>query len=79
MIVSMLKSEMGFTYKELLYDISYQNLILLSSAIPSYDFDSKYKGKNKRGHGRGGAQMSPTPQKGNAGGLKGLFATLKGE
>jgi hypothetical protein len=70
MIVGMLKSEMGFTYNQLLYDISFQNLILLSSAIPSYDFDrgkSKNKGNNKTSHQR------------NAGGLKGLFATLQGK
>jgi hypothetical protein len=46
MIVGLLKSEMGFTYDQLLYKISFQNLILLSSAVPSYDFESKKKGRS---------------------------------
>lgn len=78
MIMSMLKSEMGFTYEDVMYRISFQNLILLSSAIPSYDFDNKGKGKGSRGK-IGRNQFPQAVQRGNAGGLKGLFATLKGE
>lgn len=47
----MLKSEMGFTYRELVYGMSYQNLIMLSSAIPSYKSPDKgKKGRNGRHH-----------------------------
>lgn len=74
----MLKSEMGFTYEDLMYRMSFQNLILLSSAIPSYDFDSKERGKTPRGK-MGRNSLPQFGQRGNAGGLKGLFATLKGE
>ncbi len=48
MVGGMLKSYPNFTLEELLFELSYQNLVLYSSIIPSYDFDKKgKKGKGK--------------------------------
>lgn len=36
MIISLLKAELGFTYKEIMYDISVVNLMAMMRAIPPY-------------------------------------------
>ena len=56
------------TLDYVLYELSYANLIMYSSVIPSYKSDKGKKGKFSSG----------SSSKGNAGGLKGLFSTLKG-
>jgi hypothetical protein len=50
MVGGMMKSYPNFTPEYLLFEMSYQNLILYSSIIPSYDFDKN--GKKKRNHER---------------------------
>lgn len=55
MIVGVLKSDLNFTFDTVLHDLSYQNLVLLSSAIPSYDFDSK---KRDRAPGNRGSEST---------------------
>lgn len=65
MIAGLLKSEMGFTLRQLLYEVSYQNLILLGAAVPSYDFDKKKETFNRPGsklHG-GGERTKVTTDK----------------
>ncbi len=47
MVGGMLKSYPNFTPEALLYELSYQNLVLYSSILPSYDPDRK--GKKGRG------------------------------
>ena len=56
------------TLDYVLYELSYENLLLYSSVIPSYIPDKDKKKKINPG----------TPTGGNAGGVKGLFSTLKG-
>jgi hypothetical protein len=39
---------MGFTYYNVLHDISYQNLLMLCQCVPDYDFGKNNKVKNNR-------------------------------
>lgn len=47
MIAGMLKSEMNMTMDYILYDLSYENLIMLSSSIPSFSGSGKNKEEEK--------------------------------
>lgn len=80
MIYSLMRSELGLTWEDILYNISYQNLIMLSKCTPNYSFDKKEKeGLDKYKTTKSIKELMPeVGEKGNVGSLQNLFKILKG-
>lgn len=71
-----MRSELGLTWDNILYDISYQNLIMLSKCTPNYSFDKKDKGIQANVKGK--ENIPEFGAKGNAGGFQGMINYFKG-
>lgn len=73
-----MRSELGLTWDDIVYNISYSNLIMLSRCTPNYGFDKK---KTDKGIPKTSKSFTAEPPefgaKGNIGGFKGLIDFFK--
>lgn len=72
---SFMRAELGLSFEDILYNISYVNLIMLSKCTPNYNFDKKDKGGISRNLSKEPPEFGA---KGNAGGFSGLVEFFKG-
>lgn len=72
-----MRAELGLTFEDIMYNISYVNLIMLSRCTPNYNFDKKDKSISKTSKVNRKEQLE-FAAKGNAGGFEGLVKFFKG-
>lgn len=79
---ALLRSELGLTWDDVMYNISYQNLIMLSKCTPNYSIDRKDDKKSSTPINRTSKTIKTEPpefgQQGNIGGFQGLIKFFKG-